>query len=269
MNDRPLTVTLVRRTARDAAVAAGHFILSHFRRLRQQDIHYKGANDLVTFVDRKAETLIAAKLKAVFPDHGLLAEESGSHGRKKGLLWVVDPLDGTTNFVHGLPHFSVSLALLHDQRPIFGLIHDPLRRETFSAWLGQGALLNGRTVSVSGRAGLKGALGSTGFPFRSPALRERYMLAFRDFIDRSKDSRRCGSAALDLAYVACGRYDYFWEAFLQPWDFLAGALIVEEAGGRAGNFQGQPLGLRPDTVIAANATLYPRVLGIIQKHFRP
>ena len=203
-----------------------------------------------------------------FPGHRLLAEESGYSAQASEFLWVIDPLDGTTNFIHGLPHFAVSLALLENGRVIFGLIYDPISHERFHAHLGRGAFLNERPIAVSRTAKLGAALGATGFPFKAPERLAAYAQAFKSLLASCKDMRRCGSAALDLAYTACGRYDFFWEAHLLPWDFMAGKLLVSEAGGLSGDFRGNELAVRTGSVLAANKMLYPDLLRLIGGNFK-
>jgi myo-inositol-1(or 4)-monophosphatase len=256
------------RTALRAARAAGELIHRNFQRLAAADIQAKGRNDFVTRVDREAEAVIGETILARFPHHRMLAEEGGYSARRGDHLWVVDPLDGTTNFIHGIPHVAVSLALMEKGKVIFGLIHDPLAGESFHAEAGRGAFLNGRPIAVSRTAGLAAALGATGFPFKAPEQLSAYSRTFKALMSKCKDMRRCGSAALDLAYVACGRFDFFWEAFLLPWDFLAGKLLIAEAGGVSSDFAGRGLSLRKGTVLAANRMLYPFLAKEIGKYFK-
>lgn len=253
--------------AREAALAAARIIADRFGRLDDAQVQKKGENDFVTEVDKAAEAAIIETLHRHFPGHQVLAEEGGYYYPDDPYLWVIDPLDGTTNFIQNIPHFSISLALLEDKIPVFGLIYDPILKEMFSAQAGQGSFLNGQPIHVSRKPSLELTLGATGFPFRSHQVLSGYLQVLKTILDQAKDVRRCGSAALDLAYTACGRYDFFWEAFLQPWDFLAGGVIVEEAGGQTGNFSGQELAVRPDSVLAANPALFKDLLTIIQKNF--
>ncbi|MCU0235481.1 MAG: inositol monophosphatase [Acidobacteria bacterium] len=255
------------RTAVRAAQKAGDAIRSGFRNLSTGDVEVKGTNDFVTRIDREAEAAIAEIILKEFPGHRILAEESGDSAAASEFLWVIDPLDGTTNFIHGIPHFAVSLALLENERVVFGLIYDPLSGDRFHAGLGRGAFLNDRPIAVSRTRTIATSLGATGFPFKAPEQRPAYARAFKAMMGKCKDMRRCGSAALDLAYTACGRYDFFWEAHLLPWDFMAGKLIVEEAGGRSGDFAGKELGIGASTVLAANQKLYPHLLKEFKKHF--
>jgi myo-inositol-1(or 4)-monophosphatase len=256
------------QAAAQAARKAGEVIRRGFRNLSAGDVEVKGTNDFVTRVDREAEAAISETILKAFPGHRILAEESGYSAVGGDFLWVIDPLDGTTNFIHGLPHFAVSLALLQGSQVILGLIYDPLSKERFHALQGRGAFLNDRPIAVSRTARLGSSLGATGFPFKAPDQEAAYAKAFRNLLSSCKDMRRCGSAALDLAYTACGRYDFFWEAHLLPWDFMAGKLLISEAGGLSGDFAGNELAVRTGSVLAANKTLYPVLLKEIGKYFK-
>jgi len=256
------------KIALQAVQEAGDMISSNFQNLKDSDIQAKGKNDFVTRVDREAEAIISRILFKEFPQHQILGEESGYSRQKSKYLWVIDPLDGTTNFIQGIPHFAISMAFMENSRVIFGLIYNPLSEERFHAVKDQGAFLNNRRIRVSGRKTLRSAFGATGFPFKAPQFLETYTNTFRSLLSRSQDLRRCGSAALDLAYTACGRYDFFWESHLLPWDFMAGKLIVAEAGGRTSDFQGRELPVQTSSVIAANKTLYPKILKVINSYFK-
>jgi myo-inositol-1(or 4)-monophosphatase len=261
MNDEYL------ETAGRAAQKAGEWICRGFQNLAAADIQAKGKNDFVTRVDREAEAAISEIILKEFPRHRILAEESGYSAAAGDHLWVIDPLDGTTNFIQGIPHFAVSLALLEKGKAIFGLIYDPLSQDRFHAGLGQGAFLNDLPIAVSRVTKLDSALGATGFPFKAPDQLAAYARAFQSLLSKCKDMRRCGSAALDLAYTACGRYDFFWEAHLLPWDFMAGKLLISEAGGLSGDFAGNELAVRTASVLAANKKLYPVLLKEIGRFF--
>jgi myo-inositol-1(or 4)-monophosphatase len=256
------------KIALQAVQEAGDLINSNFQNLQYSDIQSKGKNDFVTRVDREAEAAISRILLKEFPQHQILGEESGYSRRKSKYLWVIDPLDGTTNFIQGIPHFAISMALMAHGKVILGLIYNPLSEERFHAIKGQGAFLNNRPITVSRKKTLRSAFVATGFPFKAPQFLEAYTNTFRSLLSRCQDMRRCGSAALDLAYTACGRYDFFWEAHLLPWDFMAGKLIVEEAGGLSGDFVGKELTLQTSSVLAANKILYPVLLKLIGKYFK-
>jgi myo-inositol-1(or 4)-monophosphatase len=257
------------QTARRAAQTAGSFIRDSSATVTKIDIEMKGVNDFVTRVDRKSEEIITSILAQAFPDYGILGEEGGGKNLLSPFQWVIDPLDGTTNFIQGIPWFSISIALTLRNRTIFGLVYDPCRKEIFHAWENGGAFLNSKPIHVSPQQTLEGAFGATGFPFKAPHMRKPYSFMFSELLGMVNDMRRCGSAALDLAYTACGRYDFFWEAHLLPWDFMAGELIVREAGGETGNFFGQLLTAQERTVIAANRILFQQLREKTTHFFSP
>ena len=213
-----------------AAHAAGDHIVKYVDRMQHVPVHNKGHNDFVTAVDKQAEAIIIDIIHKAYPGHGILAEESGAQGDDE-FQWLIDPLDGTTNFMHGFPHFAVSIALKHKNALTQAVIYDPLKQELFTASKGDGAYMNKRRIRVAQKKNLNGALLATGFPFREMDRLEIYLDSFRKIFPLAAGVRRAGSAALDLAYVACGRFDGFWEYDLQEWDIAAGALLIREAGG--------------------------------------
>ena len=213
-----------------AARAAGNIIIRQFDRAQDLPASEKSKNDYVTEVDRQAEAVIIDTLLKAYPKHAILAEESGTRGNSE-YVWIIDPLDGTTNFMHGFPHFAVSITLQHKGKLQQAVIYDPLRQELFTASRGDGAYLNDRRIRVSKRKNLEGALLGTGFPFGESANIDRFLETCRTLMPVTAGIRRAGAATLDLAYVACGRLDGFWEFGLKPWDIAAGALLIEEAGG--------------------------------------
>ena len=222
-----------------AARRAGDVIVRAMPRLEAIEIHTKGRNDYVTEVDRAAEADVIETIRRLYPDHAFLAEESGESG-KGDVVWIIDPLDGTTNFMHGFPTFAVSIACQIRGRLEHAVVFDVMRQEMFTASRGDGAQLEGRKIRVSKQITLEGALIATGFPFRqdSPWLDE-YLAMLKTVMTRAAGLRRPGSAALDLAYVAAGRVDGFWEMGLKPWDTAAGTLLITEAGGRVGTLTGE------------------------------
>ncbi len=228
-------------TAVRAARSAGTVILRHLDRVRDLPVDTKGRNDFVTDVDHKAEAAIIEILLKAYPKHGILAEESGYRGpgdSRDEFLWIIDPLDGTTNYIHGFPQFAVSIALQYRGKLDQAVVYDPFKNELFSASRGGGAQLDGKRIHVSRQARLEGALLGTGFPFKEMHNLDTYLETFRTLITQTAGIRRAGAAALDLAYVACGRLDGFWEFGLEPWDMAAGALLIEEAGGRVADMTG-------------------------------
>lgn len=239
------------------------------------ETEYKGDVDIVTVADRTVEKLIRARLSEAFPDHGVYGEE-GTRERMEGeFRWYVDPLDGTTNFAHGFPQFCVSLGLEHraaglkageDGTLVAAVIYDPPRDELFTAERGHGAQLNGKTAKVSQTQELAEALLATGFPSRKRHASPNIHF-YQEFTLRSHGVRRAGSAALDLAYVACGRMDAFWEFNLNPWDTAAGILLVEEAGGRVTDFAGARFQLRSDEILASNGLIHEELIGFFSDMF--
>lgn len=239
---------------------AGAFLRERFG--RPHDVRFKGTVDLVTEADRGAEALIADRLRAAFPGHRLLAEEGSrgaaatAGGTPSPYGWIVDPLDGTTNFAHGLPHFAVSIALERDDQPLVGVVYDPIRDEIFAAERGQGATCNGSSLRVSPADDLLRALLATGFSY-DLAERAGQARVWRTLIDRVQGIRQTGSAALNLCYVAAGRLDGYWERPVRPWDMAAGALIVAEAGGTVSDLAGGPFRPYGSEVLASNGPLHP------------
>jgi myo-inositol-1(or 4)-monophosphatase len=226
-------------------------------------VHRKGEIDLVTEVDRACEEAILAILRRSFPSHDFVTEETLLDRKGSSHLWFIDPLDGTTNFAHGYPFFCASVGLVVDGVRTAGAVYDPLRGELFTGERGGGAFLNGRPLKVSKADGLIDALLVTGFPYDLHSNVEHRIRLFVRFARKARGIRRDGAAALDLAYVAAGRLDAFWEERLQPWDMMAGALLVEEAGGRLSRFDGSSLDLRADEVVASNGRLHDAMLGVL------
>jgi len=240
-----------------AAHKAGDFIVRKINKLPDLKVEVKALNDFVSEVDRQAEGLIIEELLKAFPRHGILAEESGVIDGQEEYRWIIDPLDGTTNYLHGFPHYAVSIACEHEGRLIHAAIYDPFKQELFAASRGDGATLNNRRIRVGSLKTAQGALFATGFPFRHPEQLDDFLKTFSAFFSKASDVRRAGSAALDLAYVAAGRLDGYWESDLEAWDIAAGALIVREAGGLVTDFKGDTNYLDNGQVVAAN----PRLIG--------
>ena len=229
-------------------------------------IRKKRQNDFVSEVDEAAEEAIIRILREAYPDHGILAEESGTRDNAKSdYVWVIDPLDGTTNFLHGFPQYCVSIGLLHKGKPTQAVIYDPNRNELFTATKGVGAYLNDRRIRVSRTDKLEDALMGTGFPFREVGHIDDYLRMFKNVTMATSGIRRPGAAALDLAWVACGRIDGFWEMGLSPWDMAAGALLVREAGGLIGDLDGNEGFLDSGRVVATNAKLFSAMLQLLKQ----
>jgi myo-inositol-1(or 4)-monophosphatase len=241
-----------------AARRAGDIIVRAIPRLEAVEIQSKGRNDFVTEVDRAAEADIIETIRRLHPDHAFLAEESGASANQSDVVWIIDPLDGTTNYAHGYPCFCVSMGLECNGRLELGVVYDPIRDEMFTAERGQGSALNGRRIRVSPTPTLASALLCTGFPYD---VRERNEFArhFANFIMTAQGVRRDGAAALDLAYVAAGRFDGFWEEGLKAWDVAAGVLIIEEAGGRVSDFHGKPFDIHTPPIVASNGLIHDQM----------
>ena len=223
-------------------------------------IRAKQANDFVTQVDQAAEEAIIGIVRHAYPDHGFLAEESGRSEGKADYVWIIDPLDGTTNFIHGFPQYCVSIGVQHRGSLTHAVIYDPNRNELFTASKGGGAFLNDRRIRVSKCLKLQDALVGTGFPFREITRIDLYVRQLKTLMTGSSGVRRAGAAALDLAYVACGRLDAFWELGLAPWDMAAGALLIQEAGGLVGDLAGEAGYLERGEIVAASPKIFPALL---------
>jgi myo-inositol-1(or 4)-monophosphatase len=253
-------------TAVDIAREAGALLSSYFE--RRVPFELKGDFDLVTEADRASEKLVVERLRSHFPSHSIVAEEGGGHESPSEYRWYVDPLDGTTNFAHGFPMFNVTMGLERGGEMIAGIIYDPLRQELFSAERGSGAYLNNRRIKVSQCRRLEDSLASTGFPSRKRHLNINIHF-YHQMAMASHGVRRTGSAALDLAYVACGRLDAFWEFGLKPWDMAAGSLIVREAGGAVSDMRGGPHSVTSSNdLLADNRAVHDQILALFAEIFQ-
>lgn len=251
-----------------AARRAGDLIVRNLSRLDSLHVDTKGRNDFVSEIDRRSEADIIATVRKSYPDHAFLAEESGRQGESE-FLWIIDPLDGTTNFLHGFPTFAVSIAIQHRGRLEHAVIYDPCRQEMFTASRGTGAQLDGRRIRVSHQRSIDGALIGTGFPYRIQEDHvDSYLRVLKAVMAVAAGVRRPGAAALDLAYVAAGRLDGFWEFGLSPWDTAAGTLMIVEAGGRIGNPDGSEYQLGPH-VLAGNPKVYENLLDLMRPMLPP
>ncbi|MFA6468118.1 MAG: inositol monophosphatase family protein [Bacteroidota bacterium] len=254
----------------EAALEAGKFLKENVGNIKSIERKIGQETNLVTEIDKQSEAMIIRKIFEYFPSHAILGEEGGSSVQQSDYRWIIDPLDGTTNFTHGLPLFSVTIGIEHQGEMIAGVVYDPNAEELFTAEKGKGAFLNGKKISVSSTDTLINSLVVTGFPYNVKENPDNVIQHFINFLPVTQGVRRLGSAAIDLAYVACGRFDGYWEVFLNPWDKAAGVLIVQEAGGMVTNFYNEKNNtvFNPNT-IATNGRIHQQMLDIIYKTLRP
>ncbi len=247
--------------AKEAALKAGKTLRDSIHGKR--DISFKGEINLVTEMDRFSEKTIVGMILNAFPGHGILAEEGARIENGSGFLWVIDPLDGTTNYAHGYPNFSVSIGMEHEGETVLGVVYDPMRDEMFTAVKGAGAFLNGQPIAVSSNEVLIRCLLATGFPYDRAVSRENNLNFFNALIMVSQEVRRSGAASLDLCSVAAGRLDGYWELKLHPWDVAAGSLIVQEAGGKVSDFTGTRFSIHDKEIVASNGKIHDQMLRVI------
>jgi myo-inositol-1(or 4)-monophosphatase len=243
-----------------------HFILTEQKKFSNSDIVKKGYNDLVTYVDKNAEKALIQGLSKILPGSGFLAEESGET-EKQEYTWIIDPLDGTTNFLHKLPCFAISIALIKNNEPLLGVVNELNLKECFSAIKDSGAFINGEPIKVSAQNKLGDSLIATGFPYNDFTLQDKYMDLFKHLMTCSQGLRRIGSASVDLCYVACGRFEAFYEYGLKSWDVAAGALIVKEAGGKLCEFDGGDNYIFGKTIVATNGLIHKDFTDSVGKYF--
>ncbi len=256
-------------TAVQAARKAGDVAAGYFNRAERLDVRSKSRNEFVTQVDHAAEQIIIEGIRERYPDHAFLAEESGAQGEHE-YLWIIDPLDGTTNFVHGMPVFAVSIALEVRGRLEAAVIYDPTRQEIFTALRGDGAQLEGRRIRVSKQNSLDGALVGTGFPYRADEKTiDRYLHMLKPVLQNTSGIRRPGAAALDLAYLAAGRLDGFWEFGLKPWDMAAGVLMIREAGGIVSELDDADSLLTTGNIVAGTPKIHDALKALLQQSAAP
>lgn len=256
-----MDLELIKRIATRAAQQAGEVIRPFHGNLK--DVRKKGVIDLVTEADIASEKVIIEAIREAFPEHGILAEESGETRGDNRFQWIIDPLDGTTNFSHQLDIFAVSIAFALDGLPRVGVVFNPVSGELFEAVSGQGATLNGRTIRVSAQIQMEESLLVTGFPYNFKEMMPRLMTRFGKCLSASQGVRRLGSAALDLCFVACGRFDGFWEENLNPWDTAAGVLVLQEAGGETTDFSGRPFHVDMKEILATNGRIHEEMLSLM------
>lgn len=245
----------------------GTYLVSQLNNLSSDQIASKGSMDFVTSVDKESERRLVDGLNLILPESGFIAEEGTSNKKGDRFNWIIDPLDGTTNFIHGVSPFCISIALRELDELVAGIIYDPVCNECFYAWKGSPAFLNGKEIRVSDRASLSGCLIATGFPYTDFSRIDEYMGSLREFMKSTHGVRRLGSAAIDLAYLACGRYDAFYEYHLKPWDVAAGTVIIKQAGGEVCDFQGGNNFLFGENYIATNGSCHDNFMGVIRKYF--
>lgn len=253
---------LIKRTLMEALAEAGEVLLKGFG--RKKTISFKGDIDLVTETDKKAERLIIKRIHSRFPSHSILGEESGLTDKSSPHKWIIDPLDGTTNFAHNFPQSCTSIGYEFEGKVLMGGIYDPFRKELFFAQKGKGAFLNKKRIRVSEVNTLKRSLLVTGFPYDRTERPAYYLKFVSQFLQKTQGIRRLGSSALDLCYVACGRFDGYWELKLNPWDVSAGTLIVREAGGRVTNTQGEEHSIYEPQMLATNSLIHTQMLDLLQ-----
>jgi myo-inositol-1(or 4)-monophosphatase len=263
MNLRQLcqNVTIIARSA-------GAFIKHESADFDRSKVEMKGFNNLVSYVDKQAEEQLVNQLRELLPEAGFITEEETDSIQKERFNWIIDPLDGTTNFTHGLPVFSVSIALMEDKEIVLGVVYEPNRDECFYAYKGGGAFCNDNPINVSEAPALKDGLIATGFPYHDFGLTQQYLQVLGNFMGKSHGVRRLGSAALDLVYVACGRFEGFFEFNLNPWDVAAGALIVQEAGGQVSKFTDGGDYIFGREIVASNGNIHPEMLETIAEHWK-
>ena len=252
-------------TAVNASLLAGKSVMRFYSRLDSLKITSKGFNDYVSEADQESELIITDALKKSYPKYKITAEESGSNDINSDYEWFIDPLDGTTNFIHGIPQFAISIGLCKKKVPILGVVYDPFKNELFCAEKVKGALLNNKRIRVSSCQKIKSAVFGTGIPYRKKDHSGVYIETLRALMDaRCGSIRRLGAAALDLAYVACGRLDGFWEFNLKPWDIAAGSIIVLEAGGYISDIENNDNYFDSGNVLAANPNLHKEIIGTLK-----
>lgn len=257
-----MDIDRAQRVAVKAAYKSADIIRRHFGHIRAVD--KKGPTDLVTVADRESEKQIITTIREAFSDHGIVAEEGSRHQTDADMLWVIDPLDGTTNFAHGVPIFAVSIALTSRENTLLGVVLNPISGEFFSAVRGRGAQLNGNPLTVSKTTTVAESLLATGFPYKIATATDPVIKRFENCLRASRGLRRLGAAAIDLCFLACGRFDGFWEQDLKPWDTAAGALIASEAGARLSTYSGEAFADDHPEILATNGIIHGEMLQLLK-----
>ncbi|MEI7597257.1 MAG: inositol monophosphatase family protein [Bacteroidota bacterium] len=262
-----MNLTIITKKVLQLVDEVSNFITEELKNFDTKKIEVKGINDFVSYVDKTAEKMIVKGLIKIIPESGFIAEENTSTKIGKTYNWIVDPLDGTTNFIHGVPCFCISIALKRDDTIIIGVVKEINKNESFYSYEGAPAYLNGDIINVTKTINLKDSLLATGFPYYDFEKLDEYMELFKHFMKSTHGVRRLGSAAADLAYVACGRFDAFYEYSLKPWDVAAGAFIVQQAGGKISDFKGGDNWLFGQEMVACNSKMYDEFMESIKLHF--
>ena len=257
------------QTAITAAKSAAEILIDNFGRIRSDDIREKSSNDFLTYVDELTEKKILEIIRRDYPTHSILAEESGQKKKQAEYEWIIDPLDGTKNYISEIPVFAISIGLRHGIDMELGVIFDPIKNDLFYGQKNQGAYLNGNRIRVSSRSSMQECLLATGFPFKKKEKLSSYLKCFEDIFLKCSGVRRMGAAAIDLAYLAAGKFDGFWELGLSPWDIAAGAIIIQEASGTISDFWGKNDYLQSGNIVATNGKIHQKVVNITSKHFLP
>jgi myo-inositol-1(or 4)-monophosphatase len=265
--NKTATLEKICREVIDISKDAGNFIQQESKKFTLDKIEYKGARDLVSYVDKESEKLIVKRLKAILPEAGFITEEGTEEQNNKSLTWIIDPLDGTTNFLHKLPTYSVCIALMLDGEILIGVVNEPNLEECFYAWKGGGAYCNEQKIKVSGISALENSLIVVGFPYSLLDRKEQYFQIFSHLLGKTHGVRRLGSAAVDLCYVACGRFEAYFEYNLHIWDIAAGTLIVQEAGGKVCDYKGGNNYLYGTELLATGNVQAP-MLEVIQEYWK-
>ncbi len=262
-----MNLELLTKQVANLCRSMSNFYRTELKNLKNSDIETKGMNNFVTYVDKNAEKKLVKELGKLLPEAGFIAEENENLPTADKYNWVIDPLDGTTNFIHGVPLFSISVALIHGNDILLGVVYEINLQECFYAWKGGGAYLNGFEISVSNKKGLKDSLLATGFPYQDFDRMDSYIELFKHLMQQTHGIRRLGSAAVDLAYTACGRFDGFYEYGLNPWDVAGGAIIVMEAGGSVCDFSGNDNFIFGKEMIANNTLISEEFVNVVKRYF--
>lgn len=249
----------------EAALAAGKVLIENLGKLSADQIETKSKNNFVTEIDKLSEKTIINIINSVFPDHCIFAEESGDNKKDSDYRWLIDPIDGTTNYIHSIPFFCVSIALEYKDEIILGVVYDPVREEMFYAMKGEGAFLNNKKISVSSKEHMSESIVTVGFPYKSHHNIEKYINTLTKIAGSCSNIRKVGSAALDLAYVAAGRFDGYWELDLSQWDIAAGIIIVREAGGMVTDIEGKEGFMETGNIVASNKKIHSQILNVLNK----